>query len=112
MFQHLTTNSDAKTVRVSSPSHLGLARRALICRRAGAPPASGVTMVLRAFVLLVGVTIAGGVKLGEPAFNGASDENVERAALAEQGASRLPLPPVSTWAHTHLPSQRATTTDG
>ena len=57
-------------------------------------------MVLRAFVLLVGVTIAGGVKLGEPAFNGASDENVERAALAEQGASRLPPPPVSTGAHT------------
>ena len=57
-------------------------------------------MVLRAFVLLVGVTIAGGVKLGEPAFNGASDENVERAAMAEQGASRLPPPPVSTGAHT------------
>ena len=57
-------------------------------------------MVLRAFVLLVGVTVAGGVKLGEPAFNGASDENVERAAMAEQGASRLPLPPVSTGAHT------------
>ena len=57
-------------------------------------------MVLRAFVLLVGVTIAGGVKLGEPAFNGASDENVERAAMAEQGASRLPLPLVSTGAHT------------
>ena len=57
-------------------------------------------MVLRAFVLLVGVTVAGGVKLGEPAFNGASDENVERAALAEQGASRLPPPPVSTGAHT------------
>ena len=57
-------------------------------------------MVLRAFVLLVGVTVAGGVKLGEPAFNGASDENVERAALAEQGARRLPLPPVSTLAHT------------
>ena len=57
-------------------------------------------MVLRAFVLLVGVTVAGGVKLGEPAFNGASDENVERAALAEQGARHLPLPPVSTLAHT------------
>ena len=75
----------------------------MICRRAGAPPpppASGVTMALRAFVLLVVVTVAGGVKLGEPAFNGASDENVERAAMAEKGASRLPLPPVSTGAHT------------
>ena len=57
-------------------------------------------MVLRAFVVLVGVTVAGGVKLGEPAFNGASYENVERAAMQpDEGANRLPLPPVSTGAH-------------
>ncbi len=59
-------------------------------------------MGLRAFVVLVGVTVAGGVKLGEPAYNGASDENVERAAaLADEGADRPLLPPVSTGAHTH-----------
>ena len=63
-------------------------------------------MVLRAFVVLVGVTFAGGVKLGEPAFNGASDENVERAAMQTDDGANPPAAPTCLHTSSYHPTCR------